>query len=75
MTKSWFSHIIKMQGDTTCVSVASTDYFGLSIMLWAIVGGEYIPRHFLFWRIVMEELSICIAWSGNFGDIVNRTGE
>lgn len=34
LTKSWFSHIIKMQGDTTCVSVASTDYFGLSIMPW-----------------------------------------
>lgn len=34
LTKSWFSHIIKMQGDTTCVSVAATDYFGLSIMLW-----------------------------------------
>ena len=23
-----------MQGDTTCVSVATTDNFGLSIMLW-----------------------------------------
>lgn len=62
-----------MQGDTTCVSVATTDNFGLSIMLWTTVGGEYIPRQFLFGRIVMKELSIFIDESGDFGDVVNTS--
>lgn len=65
-----------MQVETTCVSVATTNNFGLGIMLWATVGGEYIPRHFLFLgKTVMKELSIFIEKSGNFCDIVNRTGE
>lgn len=47
-----------MQRDTICVSVATTDSFGLSIMLWGTVGREYIPAISILWRIVIEELSV-----------------
>lgn len=64
-----------MQGDTTCVSVATTDNFGLGIMLWGHRRrGVYSPPFFLFWRfIIMEELSIFIDESGDFGDVVNMS--
>ena len=39
----------------------------------AIVGGEYIPRHFYCWRLVMEELSVFIDESGDFGGVVNNS--
>lgn len=76
LTKSWFSHIIKMQGDTTCVSVADTDNFGLGIMLWGHRRrGVYSTPFSFLGKTVMKELSIFIEKSGNFCDIVNRTGE
>lgn len=62
-----------MQVDTTCVSVATTDNFGLGFMLWGHRRrGVYSPP-FLLWRIVMEELSIFIDESGDFGDVVNTS--
>lgn len=62
--------------DTTCVSVAATDHFGLSIMLWGHRRrGVYSPPFSFLGKTVMKELSIFIEKSGNFCDIVNRTGE
>lgn len=63
-----------MQGDTTCVSVADTDSFGLGIMLWGHRRrGVYSPPFFFLGKTVMEELSIFIDESGDFGDIVNTS--
>lgn len=45
--------------DTTCVSVADTDNFGLGIMLWGHRRrGVYSPPFFFLGKTVMEELSI-----------------
>lgn len=45
----------------------NTDYFGLGESSGATVGGEYIPRRFLFGE-KMKELSIFIDESGDFGE-------
>lgn len=61
-----------MQGDTTCVSVAITDNFGLGIVPWGHRRrGVYSPL-FLFFieNNAMKELSIFIDESGDFGDVV-----
>ena len=51
----------------------NADNFGLGFGSGAIVGGEYIPRHFLFWWSLMKELSIFIDESGDFGEVVNTS--
>lgn len=65
------------QGTIPCSDTgAATDYFGLSIMLWGHRRrGVYSPPFSFLGKTVMKELSIFIEKSGNFCDIVNRTGE